>query len=222
MMRQAIGVLAIAIGLIYLLVQFGVPLLIKMALFIGNFGNKECGSVTKESSILVPPTLQPLPEATYSARLDISGFAQEDVTVALFVNGSEVDEMAVDSDGEFEFDKVKLRLGKNRIWGVTRDDSDNQSRESDEILLVMDDDPPRITVDSPEGDTQVSEDSIVIEGMIDEEANISINDQFVMQKSDNGFYKTINLSEGDNELKIKAIDMAGNETETVLKVKYLK
>lgn len=219
-MRRAITLVVLAIAVLFLVVRFGVPLLIKMAVyFSGDQTDTQVGQ-SNELKTLIAPRLQPMPEATFSASLDVNGFAQAGVNVAVYVNGVEEDEVLVNDNGEFEALGVNLKAGKNRIWAVAGDGKGNKSPESDEVVVQVDNSEPKITIDSPRDGEDVSEEKITVTGLVDEEVSLTINGHFVLQGSDKSFSKSIKLSEGENKIVIEAEDDAGNVAEKELVVNY--
>ena len=219
-MRQTFFLILVAISLLFVVIQFGVPLIIRVAVFLSDARSGNQITQTEEAAVLVAPTLQTLPEATFSARLDIAGFAQEGVLVTVFLNGTPQDEVEVDSEGEFILRNLKLRAGRNRIWAVSQDKSGNESPESTEMVVMADSQGPKITLDSPGDGEEVSEASITITGTVDEDVSLTINGQFVLQQADGSFTKTVVLTEGENTLLIEATDRAGNRALKEVRVIY--
>ncbi len=108
-LNQAMKYLLSILLLLFLLVRFGLPALIKMAGFIGNI--RSSGEKIETEEVLPPraPRLFPLPEATPSATLDVSGYAEAGITIQLYLRGISVDETMADNDGNFIFKDVHLR-----------------------------------------------------------------------------------------------------------------
>jgi len=193
--------------------------LIKIAVLVSDNGSGD-SALIKDSSVLVPPTLQTMPEATYSAELDVSGFAQEGVIVTVFLNSNPQEDVVADSDGEFLLRKVSLRNGKNRIWAVSRDKGGNESAKSQEMVVVSDRSEPVITIDSPSDGEVVNLDGTTVKGLVDEDANISVNGLFVRADSDGSFMKAIKLNDGENVIVVEAVDLAGNLSRKEIRVTY--
>ncbi|MBI2010288.1 MAG: hypothetical protein HYS86_03905 [Candidatus Chisholmbacteria bacterium] len=219
-MRQSIFLILLAFTLLLVVVRYGIPLLIRLAVFVSDVQGGRQSEDRNVAAILVPPVLDTLPEATFSGELDVTGFAQEGLLVALFVNGNPEEDVIVDDLGEFEVIEVTLRSGKNRLWATARDEEGNESEKSAEVVVIVDQSKPVITINSPEDGKTVTEKSIEVSGLVDEEATVTINGQFALQGTDNSFAKSMSLSEGENSLTIVAEDAAGNRTEKTLKVTY--
>lgn len=205
---------------LFAVLRFGVPLLIKLAVFVGDMRKNEQVVDETSTSVLIPPALLNLPEATFSAQIDVSGFAQEGTLVTVFLNGNPQDDIVVDDDGEFLLNDLRLRVGKNRIWAISRDGKDNESSESEEMVVVSDNQVPQVTIDSPRDGEEVSEASITVTGLVNEDVDLTVNGQFVLQASDGSFTKNINLSTGENIIVIVAQDAATNESTKEVRVTY--
>jgi len=186
------------------------------------FGKKDTSSdlVIKPST----PVLTQLPTATKESKLKINGYAQQGTTIKLYVNGPEKASTVTGNDGLFTFENIELIKGRNTIFVKAIDQKQNESDTSSTYIVSMDTDAPKIDIESPKADSTVKnlDKRITIKGKINEKATITINGQIAIVKSDLTFEHLLGVSEGKLEIKIKAIDEAGNEKEEVLKVTYLK
>lgn len=209
----------ISVTVILGVIRFGIPLLIKVAVLVSD-SQENRGGDDAAAGIIVTPVLQTLPEATFSAKLDILGFAQEGLLVAVFVNGNPKDDVVSGSDGEFKVRNVALRSGKNRIWAVARDKAGTESNPSTEMIVISDRSLPVITIDSPKDGEVTNENKVVVNGLVDEEADVTVNGQFVLQNADDSFSKSINLEDGENVIEIFVEDAAGNTALKQIKVTY--
>ena len=102
-------ILAVAgiIGIIVLVFLFGVPLLINLSLFFEKSSEaKSQSDIT--SAYIAAPVINPMPQATNSAQILLSGSAQKGLTVMLYVNDVKVDEKEVDEDSNFSFDDIEV------------------------------------------------------------------------------------------------------------------
>lgn len=217
LVRQAVFLVGLTLFLLFVLIRFGIPVLIRLAAFFGDKGDSN-DSPIEQTQALLPPTLQPLPEATNSAQLELGGFAQENQRVTVFLNANPLDDVVGGSDGGFLL-PISLRKGENRIWAIVRTD-DQESEQSPEVLVVYDDEPPQITLDSPQDDIEVSEDSIEVKGLVSEEVYLTIQGRLVNQSSDGSFNTSFTLQEGENTIAVFAKDDAGNTATKEVKVTY--
>ena len=75
----------ITVALFILLLLFGLPLLVKLSVLLGN-NKKDSGEVMEKLLPPLPPRLTSTFEATNSAKLTVSGLAEPNVEIELFKN----------------------------------------------------------------------------------------------------------------------------------------
>lgn len=205
------------IAIIFVFVKFGIPLLVNVTLFISG-AQKNVETQKDKNQFLSPPVLDSLPQATNSARINITGTDEKDRTINLYVNGDIIDKTETDDDGNFSFERVRLSKGENKIKVKTTKDK-SESAFSPENSVFFIDTPPSLTIDSPQDDKTFSKDEnpITISGKTDPGVKITINDLWAIVRDDGAFTYTFSLKSGENQLKISATDIAGNKTEVVKK-----
>ncbi len=171
-----------------------------------------------------PPILNNLPEATKDKEINISGGSQQGYNIKLFVNGPEAASATTGGDGIFTFEKIRLNDGRNTIFAKAYDSKNIESDVSKTYIITVDTEAPKIEITTPkDGDTVRNLDKrILVSGKLNEKANISINDKMAIIKPDFTFDFLLGVNEGNVEIKIVAIDDAGNKTEKSLKVVYRK
>lgn len=215
--RQAVFLVGLTLFLLFILIRFGIPILIRLAAFFGDKGDSSDVPI-EQTQALLPPTLQPLPEATNSAQLELGGFAQENQRVRVFLNANPLDDVVSGNDGSFSL-PVTLRKGENRIWATVRTD-DQESEQSPELMMVYDDESPQITLDSPQDGIEFTEDNVEVKGLVSEEVYLTIQGRLVNQDSDGSFTSSLTLQEGENIITVFAKDSAGNAATKEVKVIY--
>ena len=204
--------LILSLGLIFL----GIPTLIKMAVFIGNIKSTYTPVENQDTLPPAPPRLKPLPEATSSAQINIQGFAESGSTVEIFLDATKVKEVVAENDNSF-LSQVELGLGRNDIYAVAIDQDGNQSQASGMMAIIYDDEPPELSLIQPEGlKFSTDQEKITIQGEINEEATVVINDRLVIVDAQNQFEHPFTLSTGENKILILVTDKAGSEVETEL------
>lgn len=220
--RQAIFFGFLTIALILLLLFLGIPSLIKMAVFLGNLHSTNRPIETKEGLPPPPPHFQAIPEATNSGYIHLAGFAQEGSTVKIFLNGKEKKEITTNTQGDFSVNRLPLKKGTNKISAVAVDKLGKESRQSEELIITFDNEPPTLQVISPKDQEEFfdKDKEIIVEGQTEEEASVTINGKFVIVDSSGNFQTTLELKEGENEITIAAYDKAENKIEEKIKVKY--
>lgn len=218
-MRQTALLIGLSLVLLLIVIQFGIPLLVKLAVVLGDVRSKPKETQANEETVaLVAPILQPLPEATNSAAVKLSGFAKEGQKIAVFLNTNPLDDVTAGSDGGFATD-LNLRKGGNSVWAIARDGA-HESEKSETMNVIFDDETPEITLDAPVDKSLATKDTIEVRGLVNEEVYLTVNGRLVNQKSDNSFSTTVQLQSGDNTISIFARDPAGNTTTKEVTVKY--
>lgn len=220
--KQALKYFLLIILFLFLLVRFGLPGLIKLAAFIGDLRSSSQPIEKQDQLPPRPPILNPVSEATSSAEINLSGYAEAGSTIKLSIRGITVADNVADNEGTFEFRGVHLREGSNEVFVVAIDDQGNVSEESTTYKITVDMTAPGLNLESPsDGDKFYDNDNpITIKGSSDEGADIRINGRFIRVGIDGNFEMSLSLSEGDNEIEIKAMDEAGNETVKKMTVNY--
>ena len=202
---------------------FGTQLLIGFSLILERFTNpKDETSNKKDISYIAPPLLNPMPSATNSASVNISGFSLSDRTVKLYVNGELIDETDVDDKKSFLFQDIALEEGENEIKAKSVSKEDKESEYSDPIKISYISKAPTLDVEAPaDGQTfQKDQDKLQVTGRTDPGIKITVNDFWAMVNDEGRFSYTVRLQDGENRIKIIATDNAGNKTEKELKVTY--
>lgn len=219
--QQLVLLIVGILSLLFIFFFIGLPVLLKLSSFIAGF-KKDTGTTTvNEDQVILEPFLDPLPEATFSATIAVSGSATSGNNIILFVNSSKKSEKLVGKDGVFEFKNVTLDKGTNSIY-VIAENGDKKSQPSETFNVVMDNQPPNLAIDSPiEGSTYRRENrEIEIRGLTDSGATVSLNDRFVFVNPNGSFSQIYRLSDGENKLEIISVDQAGNIQKTTVTVTY--
>src|SRR3989338_1264200 len=170
--------------------QIGLPLLAKIVVGL-SFLRKDKGITEKSAdSLLFPPVLNSLPEATNSAMIIVSGFTDKNSPVVLTVNGHE-DKTDSDIDGRFEFRGVALQEGQNEIEAyLIRED---KKRSASSLSIIYKKEPPEINTTEPENGRKFlgEEKSVAIRGTTEKDARVSVNDRFIIVGREGDFeYQT--------------------------------
>jgi hypothetical protein len=190
---------------------------------VGFVKSKVNPSSTNGSNIpdtgLAPPVLNIPYEATNSAKIDISGYGSTDTKVKIYIDGDEKSEVDVSSDGTFVAKDIELSLGTNNISAKTID-KDKESLDSKTIRLILDTEKPKLEVNEPSDGSTTKERRIKITGVTDTGSQVFVNGNQTIVNSDGSFNGDYSLSDGDNNLTIKALDKAGNSTEVTRKVTF--
>ena len=206
---------------LFLLIKFGLNLLVGFSVFLAGTKNQTVSSNNNSSLIFIPaPVLNPLPAATNSAQIIISGKTETNKTVDLYVNSDLKDTTQSDKDGNFFFTE-SLSNGTNQIAAKT-EDNNKKSDFSNSFTVNFVSKAPSLNVNTPSDGQSFSKDqnSVNVTGTTDAGVNVTINGFWAVMDENNNFSYTLPLQNGDNQIKIIATDQAGNKTEKDLKVTY--
>jgi bacillopeptidase F len=208
------------IVIIFLLLKFGIFLLANLSLYVSHIGRKENVTKSNQKSYIAPPILNPLPNATNSASIVISGNAFKDENISLFINDVKVDNQSTDEKGAFSFSE-NLDKGSNEIKTKAKIGS-NESDFSDVFNIVFEDKAPQLTIDSPsDGQSFGKGDSkIPVTGTTNVSTSVTVNGFWAVIDENNHYSYTLNLKDGENQIIVVATDLAGNKSEKVVKVNY--
>ncbi len=201
---------------------FGVKILVGFSLLVDRL--RGTTPVQQTNQLLLPPILDPLPAATKSATLKITGTGTDGTDVIIYVNEEEEERLTVEKNGTFETVLTSLSEGSNTVSARATDGRDNISDPSGVFTVIVKKTPPLLEVTAPTGDASVSGDPnrVTVEGKTEENTSVTINGRIVVMRSDNTFSYQYPLNEGENNLTIVATDIAGNTTSVERKVTYHK
>lgn len=209
--KTAIWGLVLVAALLGLVVKFGIPLLIQLAVLLTK--PDSFPPENPDSQILSAPTLDALPEATPSAKIHVTGFTLANTTVEILVNG-QVETQTLSQDGRFDL-PVELADGANIISAQAKNSSGGQSPFSASWEVIRDAKPPTLSITSPadKSSTQGNSQKIIeITGQTETDATILINGRLTIISADGKFSFRFQQNDGDNPLTVVARDRAGNQT----------
>lgn len=212
MLFQTIGIVVVTIVLLVLFIFVLMPGAIRLA---GSFG----GLTTVTQSDTVPPripTYSAPPSATNESQITVTGFGEPNSSVVLVMNGQESTRETISESGEFSI-SIDLNDGENVFALYSVDEAENESNLGRQYTVVYDTEAPEFEWNEPEDGrtvTNLRERTIKVAGKIeDQNVKVYLNDRIVFVNSAGEFSESFQLSDGENTLKLKAVDEAGNETE---------
>ena len=212
----SLGILIILL----LLIKFGTNLLVGFSVFLAGSKGQTASSNSNSVSFIPAPVLNPLPQATNSAQIVISGKAQGNKTIDLYINSDLKDTTQSDKDGNFSF-TVSLSNGNSQIATRT-EDKNKKSDFSNSYTVSFINKAPSLNVNAPSDGQSFSKDqnSVNVTGTTDPGVNVTVNGFWAVTNENNNFSYNLPLQNGDNQIKVIATDQAGNKTEKDLKVTY--
>lgn len=214
-LKTIISSFAAIIAIIGILIYFGIPLLIKLAVFISETRAPTLSEEVKNKIMISKPVLDALPEATPSSSIKVSGYSQPGLVITLVLNGQKSKQELADANGVFQMN-VNLTLGENTIAAYASDSQDNQSPLSSELKIDYDNESPTLEIISPANNSEFNgskNKNVNIIGKTEPNGSVFVNNRFALVSSDGAFTSRFELKEGDNQFTAMARDTAGNETQ---------
>jgi len=205
------------------LLFWGIPLLVKVATFLTEWQGSRSPVEVSDQLPPAPPSLNPLPKATNKEFLSLSGSAEAGASVEVFLNSTSFQKVVVTNDGTFVADQIPLIEGENKIYVQTIDEAGNLSQPSPIKIILFDNQPPTLEISSPQNGANFNGDGqkkVTVAGKTEADINLTINDRFVILDQEGNFTTQLTLQEGENIIKVSAVDLAENKTEKEIKVNF--
>ncbi|HSX09749.1 MAG TPA: hypothetical protein VLF93_06355 [Candidatus Saccharimonadales bacterium] len=194
---------------------FGYKLLVGFSLLAEKSqGSDNTTANQQNNTYIAPPTLNTAATATNSAQIAISGYAQKNQTINLYLNDDMVDTTSVDSNGKFSFPSVTLKQGQNSITAKT-DINNKESGPSNTLSITYSKSAPGLSIDKPQDGQTISKNdspTFNIEGKTDIGNQVTVNGFWAIVDDQGNYNYLYTLQNGDNDIKVVATDQAGNQT----------
>ncbi|MDQ5981425.1 MAG: hypothetical protein QG570_172 [Patescibacteria group bacterium] len=187
------------------------------------FRNKDIYEV-KDTVAPVSPYLEPIPEAIKEDKTTIYGKSEPGIKIVMYIDNSQQSETITDNEGGFSFSDIPIGYAISNIKVIAEDNSGNKSTDSKSYSIVRDITAPEIEILSPKsGETyKATERTYAVTGKTEAGINVLVEEQSAILNSEGEFTAQVSLNDGGNEILIKAIDKAGNETEKKVFMTYEK
>jgi hypothetical protein len=199
---------------------FGLPFLIKFSVLLGDMKKNNNDTENKTLPPLAPRLVIPF-EATNSATIGVSGFAEAKVEVELFKNEVSIGKTTVTESGDFAFEKISLDDGENNFSAVASSEKTGAGDGSTPIVVVYDKQAPNLKLTNPsESSLTVDYADFDIIGESEKNASISVNGRLAVVDDEGKFKLKIQLNTGKNDVEVIARDDAGNETKSTVAITY--
>lgn len=207
------------IAILFLMFRYGLPLISDASFLFGRVtSSPDEQNQTKDEEFLAAPDLDTLPEATKEEMVIVAGTSLGGEKVEIYLNGS-LEEEAIVKDGTFE-KEIKLTDGGNIIKAKALK-GELKSEFSDTINISLIKEGPELSVDSPGDNSELKgANPIEVKGKTDPDVTVTVNDFQALSSSDGSYSYMLTLKEGGNEIKVVAVDAAGNKTEKTIRVNY--
>jgi len=212
--RQAVLLLFGSFVLVIVFFIFGLPLLLNLTGFIGNLRYRSSPLISEDKDVMpATPIFAQNIQATSSAKIAVSGYGDPNITIEIFQNSRSLGTVISKDSGEFSLE-TDLEKGKNSFTAVAINESGVKSLISDSYFIDFLSGKPKLEINpAKDGDT-------VISGQTDPQNTVTINDRLAIVESSGKFSFTLNLTNGENKIKVTAVDPAGNSTSRELTINY--
>jgi hypothetical protein len=191
--------------------------------FLSLFDKFLSGSNPFESEDTLPPQIpmiSPPVGATSSANVKLDGFGEPESEVILLLNAVKSGSVVISEEGSFSID-LKLEEGENTIELYAIDLAGNESNSTKTYVSILDTKKPKLEITSPEDGATLnglSSQNISVKGSTDSGSKVYINGRLSFANADGEFSQQLQLEEGKNEIEIRAVDQANNESGTTITV----
>lgn len=185
----------------------GIKLLVGTSLFVSGLKHK-APETQNYGDLMSPPIITDIPDATNSAELAISGTADAQKNLTVYVNDSKQKELVTDENGFTT--TINLDAGTNTVYVEVEDTDKKITKKSDTHTVVYKNSKPKLEITSPADQEKVNKDEITIVGHTDAGNEIKVNGIPVVVSADGSFSTTVRLKEGENKINITTSDTAGN------------
>lgn len=211
----------VALGVIFIVLRFFAPSVGSFLGLISKIGKPEQKDDTAPPS---PPYFYSSPSATNQKKISLKGFSEPNSKVTVFANGPEVGSVNADAAGTFSIENIPLIEGRNTIYAKAEDTYQNQSEKSQTLEITYDNKKPKITITEPKDESTVRNlnQRISVKGTLDEKCEVKINEKLAITRPDNSFELLLGVEEGEVEIKVEAVDEAGNKSDESIKITYIK
>lgn len=220
--KRLIWALGGMLALAAFLFVFGLKILVGFSLLVDRIRGSSPQQQSQQE-LIQPPVLDPLPEATNSANLTITGKSDPGTKVVIYIDDEEAQTVSTESDGSFSLSK-RLTEGDHTISTKAKNDKSAMSDLSNIIKVSIRRTKPELTITNPQDGIRIVGDSntIAVKGKTASDNTVTVNGRLAVVSSDGSFSYTYTLSEGENTLHIVATDPAGNEVSEDRRVTYTK
>jgi len=202
----------------------GVPILVKIASFFSDINSSSTPTGELDTTPPVTPRFSLPPDAVNTNPIAINGFTEGGAKIIIYLNDSEYKQVVAGEDGSFTAGEINLKEGINSLYVIAVDSAGNKSQSSTKIQITYDKTPPTIEISEPPNNSTFSgaaKKRLTIKGITDPLAQLRVNGNSEFLTKEGNFTSTYNLNEGENIIKIEAVDPADNKTEKELKITFV-
>jgi len=202
----------LSLVIIFSIIRFGIPLVT----FISSFFSRKSTNGSKQSIEFIPPPYLFSPyQATNSAEFNIVSKSYIEGKIKVYLNGEFIKDIKTEKSEESTI-LIELQEGENNIYLISQNNKGEESTPSESLIVQLDTIPPDLEISTPAEGTTFSGNEqkyVQIIGKTEEDATVFVNDHQAVNERNGEFSLSYPLSEGENKLKAKAEDKAGNISE---------
>lgn len=211
----------ITVSAFLLVLTFGLPLLVRFSVFLGEVKNREIKDQVEKVLPPLPPRLIIPFEATNSGVIKVGGVAEPKTTVELLKNDISIGKAEVNDKGEFDFVGVILESGENIFAAQVTKEGKGSSELSRMVNVVYDNIAPELVMTNPiEENLKVDMAEYEVGGKSEKGVSVTVNNRLAMVDDEGSFNIRIQLNAGKNDIEIIVSDLAGNETRKKIVITY--
>ena len=220
--KQHLIIVLIALAIFgYLAFAYIIPFLEGGLTYFNRYKQVEKGTNIVEDTTVAPPTLNIPFEATNTAAIKVTGYADKESKVEIYVGNDLKDTVSTQPDGSFSVEAIPLSDGNNAIYGKTVN-ADKSSLPSKAIKIAYSNEKPELTVSDPADNSEIKggDKKVKVAGQTDPDNSVMINGAFVIVSYEGKFSKEVSLNDGDNTITIQTTNIYGSITQITKQVKY--
>ena len=218
--KKGLTYIGLSVVIILAAIFLGIPLMTKVASTLLNIKKVDSPIVTEDFTPPPPPVFENSEITTNQKEITLTGTTEPGALVMYTVNDDK-NEVTADRDGKFTL-SLLLSADETSVVAASVDNSGNESEKRGTVTIVFDNKAPKLTVTNPPDGKNFygsNERQLTITGTVDDsEAKLTINDRVIIISPNGSFSHQTTLAEKDNNFNFKAVDRAGNETESGLTV----
>lgn len=215
---------AALIVILYLVATVGFKLLLNSSIFVANLLSRNKPSALNKTSedIYGQISIDSIPVATNSASLVVSGSIVNYDVLNFYINGKRVKKMENLVGDTFMEEIGDLEKGGNEVYVKAETKDGKNSKKTTVYSVIYKAEKPKLEVTEPGDKSTTSNTEVIVKGKTDKEVFVKINDLPVVVGVNGDFDSTVRLKEGENTIKIEAVDIAGNTEIKTISVTFDK
>jgi hypothetical protein len=203
----------ITVTILFLVLIFGLPLLVKFSVLLGEAKSRNTKDTVEKLLPPLPPRLVIPFEATKSGTIKVSGVAEPKTEVELLKEDVSIGKVKVTDNGEFSFENILLEKGENTFFAIAYAEKNGNSEISKSVRVVFDDEAPVLSMINPvEDKLKVDAAEFDVIGKSEPGVSVAVNGRFAVVDDEGKFKIRFQLNSGKNDIEVKVVDLAGNET----------